>query len=138
MNDASSILRAFSIYCAAVAALWFAGGVFVAVNLLGFRDLGQQLGTDPVAVLLFGLVLTVSLLFMGTVHMAALRTPPSPIGWRLRAVVLGLDLTTLVLWPLALPLLWFWFRPAVRLHHGLGPVGEPQPDSTPTGVADAH
>jgi hypothetical protein len=143
MSDASSILRAFSVYCAAVAALWFAAGAFIAVQLFGFRSLGQQLGTDPVAVLLFGLVLVCSLLFMGTLHMAALRTPESPMGWRLRAIVLGLDLTTLVLWPLALPLLWFWFRPAVRVLHGLNEMGDDamgddEPGAAAPGVADAH
>lgn len=92
---------------------------YIITRLAGYQDLASQWAWDPVAVLLFGSVFVLASLFLSVVHIAAMATPPSPEAWKIKAIVLGLDLTTLILWPLALPLLVFWFKPDVKALHGI-------------------
>lgn len=70
---------------------------------------------------LFGALWILTMLFLALVHVAAVRTPREPWAWTIHAIVLGLDLTTLVLWPFALPLLWRWMKDDVRRWYGLPP-----------------
>jgi hypothetical protein len=128
-------LRAFRIYCSAVSAAWMCLAFYIITRLTEFRGLGATWEWDPIAVLLFGSVFVLAALFLSVVHIAAMATPPSPEAWKIKAVVLGLDLTTLILWPLALPLLVFWFKPEIKALHGItGRLDAPETaiDEAPT------
>lgn len=108
-------------YCQAMLAL------FAVVSLYGLRviatrvELAARMEVDPVAVGLFGGLLSLTLLFLAFVHFAALRTPRSPWAWKIHAIVLAIGLTTLVLWPVALPLIWFWMKPETKRFFGVDP-----------------
>lgn len=78
-----------------------------------------DLGTDPTAFGFFGVLWTLTWLFLGGVHLAARATPRSPFAWRIIAVILAIDLTTLVLWPVALPTLWYWLKQPVKRWYGV-------------------
>ncbi len=127
-------LRAFRIYCSAVSASWTCLAFYIISRLTGYQDLAAQWAWDPVAVLLFGSVFVVAAFFLSVVHIAAMATPPSPEAWKIKAIVLGLDLTTLILWPLALPLLVFWFKPDVKALHGI--TGALDAAASPSPVPD--
>lgn len=104
----------YQTYCAAVAALW-ATATFLSVGLVvGSRQVAAAWSMDPIAGLLFSLTLLCVLLFLTAVHVAGHRTAHVAGTWNIHAIVLGLDLTTLFLWPAALPLLWFWLKPETR------------------------
>ncbi len=108
------VLRWYQRYCVVVSALWFAGGAAAIVPAVSAARLATEYAVDPTALALFAWLLVAVLLFMGLIHVAALRTIRAPGMWPIHAVVLGLDLTTLVLWPAALPLLVMWLKPATR------------------------
>jgi hypothetical protein len=108
------VLRWYQRYCVVVSALWFAGGLAAIVPAVQAASIASERGFDPTAFALFAWLLVAVLLFMGLIHVAALRTIRAPGMWPIHAIVLGLDLTTLVLWPVALPLLVQWLKPATR------------------------
>lgn len=119
----------YQTYCAAVAALW-ATATFLSVGLvIGSRRVAEAWSLDPVAGLLFSLTLLFVMLFLTAVHIAGHRTAHVAGTWNIHAIVLGLDLTTLFLWPAALPLLWFWLKPETRAWYL---VGLPAPSVTAT------
>jgi len=95
------------------------------VSLFGLRIVqareqwAVRLEVDPIAVGLFGGLWTATLLFLAFVHFAALRTPRTPWAWKIHALIIGIGLTTLVLWPLAVPLLWLWLKPQTRAFFGV-------------------
>jgi hypothetical protein len=71
-------------------------------------------------------LLALTMAFLSFVRIVTLRTPHSPFYWKINAVLLGLDLSTLLLWPLALPLLYRWLQPTTRAHfHTLTAAPEP-------------
>jgi hypothetical protein len=121
---APRVIEAYRFYCGAVAGLYGAGALLGPVFLLGRVGFARDLGVDVTAFVFFALLWTVTMAFLALVHVAARATPPSPFAWRIHAIVLGLDLTTLILWPLALPLLWQWLKPDVRRYFG---ADEPRP-----------
>ena len=88
---------------------------------------------DPVAGTLFSLTLLFVMLFLTAVHIAGHRTAQVAGTWNIHAIVLGLDLTTLFLWPVALPLLWFWLKPETRAWYLLG---LPEPSMAPAITAE--
>lgn len=59
------------------------------------------------------------LAFLSLVRVVTLRTPPSPFAWRINAILLGLDLSTLILWPFALPLLVQWLKKDTKAAFGV-------------------
>lgn len=117
-------------YCQAVMALFVSasfGGVFAALR----RDaLAERLELAPEAVVIFAALWGLTCLFLAFVHFAALRTPRSPWAWKIHAVVLAMGLTTLVLWPVALPLIWAWMKPEVKRFYGAD-TPQPAPSESP-------
>lgn len=119
--DLTRLLMWHRRYLAGVAALEGTGSL-VGVWIIRSREtLAASADVDPTALGLFGALWILTLLFLAMVHVAAMRTPREPWAWTIHAVVLGLDLTTLVLWPFALPLLWRWLKDDTRAWHGLPP-----------------
>jgi hypothetical protein len=104
----------YQTYCAAVAALWATATLLSVGLVVSSRRVAEAWSMDPVAGLLFSLTLLFVMLFLTAVHIAGHRTAQVAGTWNIHAVVLGLDLTTLFLWPAALPLLWFWLKPETR------------------------
>ncbi|MCB9506848.1 MAG: hypothetical protein H6698_02280 [Myxococcales bacterium] len=103
-------------YCrvaVALAALAGAAGLFLAAQ----PDwVASSLGVAPLAARVLSALWAGVMAFLGLVHVAALMTPPSPWAWKIHAVVLGVGLTTILLWPAALPLLFYWFREDTRAY----------------------
>jgi len=117
MNAVPAAVRWYANYCrfvAAVAALAACGGAWVVV---GREDVAEALGVEPFAIAWVGGLWALTWIFFAFVHVAALKTPPAAWAWRLHTVIIGMGLTTLVLWPLALPLLYYWVKPNVRAYH---------------------
>lgn len=121
-NSTTAVPRAvtwYQRYCQAVMALFISasfGGAFAALS----RDaLAERLALTAEAVIIFGGLWALTCLFLAFVHFAALRTPRSPWAWKIHAVVLAMGLTTLVLWPVALPLIWAWMKPEVKRFYGV-------------------
>ncbi len=131
-TDLTRLLLCHRRYLAGVAALEGTASL-VGVWIVRSREtLAASADVDPTALALFGALWILTLLFLAMVHVAAIRTPREPWAWTIHAIVLGLDLTTLVLWPFALPLLWRWLKDDVRAWHGLAPRR-----NTPPADADA-
>ena len=106
-------------YCQAAIAL------FSLASLIGVRIVWSRASfaaaweVEPGIAGAFGALLTLTLAFFAFVHFAALRTPRSQWAWKIHAIVLGIGLTTLVLWPAAVPLLWYWLKPETRRFFGV-------------------
>lgn len=114
-----AVVRWYARYCQFAVAL-FAAASLVGVRVIGTRAaLAEQWGIDPTAVGMFGGLWILTLLFLAFVHFAALRTPATPWAWKIHAIVLAIGLTTLVLWPVALPLIWYWLKPETKAFFGV-------------------
>jgi hypothetical protein len=112
-----------------VAALW-ATGTILSVGLVVWSGrVAEAWSMDPIAAALFSITLLLVMLFLTAVHIAGHRTANVPGTWNIHAIVLGLDLTTLFLWPVALPLLWFWLKPETRAWY-LAELPTPPPVET--------
>lgn len=117
--DVPPVVLWYGRYCQAAVALFTVAALY-GVRIGAHRvELAGRWGVDAEVVVVFGVLWAVTLLFLAFVHYAALRTPRSPWAWKIHAVVLGIGLTTLVLWPAALPLLVYWLKPATREYFGV-------------------
>ena len=120
----------YQTYCSAVAALW-ATGTILSVGLVVWSGrVAEAWSMDPIAAILFSVTLLLVMLFLTAVHIAGQRTANVPGTWNIHAIVLGLDLTTLFLWPVALPLLWFWLKPETRAWYLAGLPTPPPVETT--------
>jgi hypothetical protein len=119
----------YQTYCAAVAALWATGTVLSVGLVVWSGRVAEAWSMDPIAAVLFSVTLLLVMLFLTAVHIAGHRTANVPGTWNIHAIVLGLDLTTLFLWPAALPLLWFWLKPETRAWYL---AGLPEPQVSPS------
>jgi hypothetical protein len=72
----------------------------------------------------FSAIWALTFVFLAVVHYAAARSPKAAYTWKIVAIILGLDLTTLVLWPFAIPVLWMWLKRDVRDWYGATPGAE--------------
>lgn len=106
-------------YCQAAISLLLLGSTFGFYAVLSRASLAESWGVEPVALAIFGSLWVLSLLFLAFVHFAALRSPRAPWAWKIHAILLGIGLTTLVLWPVALPLLWYWMKPETKHFYGV-------------------
>lgn len=106
-------------YCQAAIALFILGSTLGCYAVFARESLAVRMGVEPVALAVFGSLWMLSLLFLAFVHFAALRSPRAPWAWKIHAIVLGIGLTTLILWPVALPLLWFWMKPETKQFYGV-------------------
>ncbi len=117
-DDAPGVISWYQRYCRALVVLCcvvsLGGGYFVGNR----SELAESADLEPVFFLLFGALWSLTMLFFAFVHFAALRTPRAPWAWTLHAVILGMGVTTLALWPFALPLLYFWFKPETKTFFG--------------------
>lgn len=109
----------------------FAGWLFIVASSIGLvLALGRERWSasadlEPVALLMMGGLWSLTMWFLASVHFAALQTKQrEPWAWSLHAVVLGVGLTTLVLWPLTFPLLARWLRPETQRWFGREPFQE--------------
>jgi hypothetical protein len=102
-------------YCQAAVALFLLGSGLGVYAISARNSLAETVGVDPVAMGIFGLLWILTLNFLALVHFAALRSPRAPWAWKIHAIVLGVGMTTLVLWPVALPLMWYWMKPETKL-----------------------
>ena len=120
-----AVVRWYARYCQFALALMTVAS-FYGLKIISDRvALAERMEIDEVAVGLFGGLWILTLLFLAFVHFAALRTPRADWAWKIHAVVLGIGLTTLVLWPIALPLIWFWLKPETRRFFGVPTRGKP-------------
>jgi hypothetical protein len=113
------IVEAYRIYCSAVTWLFGLGAMLGPWFIFDRASFARDVGVDPTAFGIFGMLWLCTMLFLAFVHIAARVTPPSPFAWRIHAVVLAIGLTTVILWPLALPILWKWMKPDVRAYFGV-------------------
>jgi hypothetical protein len=114
-----AVVRWYGRYCQAALALFVAAAFISVAVLLRRESLAADWGVALPAVDVFAVLWAATMLFLGSVHYAALRTPRAPWAWKIHAVVLGVGLTTLVLWPVALPLLFQWFKPETKAFFGV-------------------
>ena len=110
----SRLLRLQALYLRFTAALFLVASVGATLAVANSAHLAASYQLDPVPLRVVFLLLALTLAFLAFVRYATLRTPVSPFSWRINAILLGLDLSTLLLWPLALPLLVYWLRPSTR------------------------
>jgi hypothetical protein len=106
-------------YCQAAVALLLSGSALGFYALWARVDLAESLEVDPSVMAVFGGLWILTLLFLAFVHFAALRSPRAPWAWKIHAIVLGVGMTTLVLWPAALPLMWYWMKPGTKQYFGV-------------------
>lgn len=143
------VLQWYSRYCAGAAALFGTalpvGILFIvkreewshAEGWLGDADLG------PEGLLLFGVLWMLTMAFLAMLHVAArVTTQRAPWAWTLHAIVQGIGLTTLVLWPFAFPILFHWLKPETQRWYGRVPLqdrrkkrGEAEPSPEPEPAA---
>jgi len=109
-------------YLLAVAALEAVVAVVGAIAVfVQAGSLAASFEVDPVLFRVFAGVWALTFVFLSAVHVAASRSPRAPYSWKIVAIILGLDLTTLVLWPFAIPVLWMWLKRDVRDWYGASP-----------------
>lgn len=106
-------------YCQAAIALFVVGSFSGLYGVVARESLAARFEVDPVAIALFSSLWLLTLLFLAFVHYAALKTPRVDWAWKIHAIVLGVGMTTLVLWPAALPLIWYWFKPETKAFYGM-------------------
>lgn len=106
-------------YLAGIALVKFLAAGLGPIFVMRRESIALELGTDPTAFGFFGVLWTMTWLFLGGVHLVARSTPRSPFAWRIIAVILAIDLTTLVLWPAALPMLWYWLKTPAKEWYGV-------------------
>jgi len=112
------VVRWYRRYCAVVASAYaFAslasGGIFQ-----GRTRLAEATDQAPSVFIVFAVLWALVMLFLALVHVAALLTPRAPYAWKVHAVIIGLGMTTLVLWPISMPLLYFWLKRETRVWFG--------------------
>lgn len=81
-------------------------------------DLAISMNAEVKVVYVFAMMWTLTMAFLSFVHAAAARLPVAPWAWAVQGILFGLGLTTLVLWPFALPLLLFWLKKDTQAHFG--------------------
>lgn len=118
-----SVTKWLRVYCRLVSAICLVGALSGVWIIRNREALAVQMDGAAVAVGVLGVLLSFILIFLSLVHLAVATAPRAPWAWAITAVVLGLDLTTLVLWPFALPLLWMWLKQDVPIAYGRPPRG---------------
>lgn len=123
------VIAWFRRYCLAVASIYLliaSGGAYL---LSRHREMAESAGMEADQMLVFSGLLTLTMVFLAFVHGAASRLPRAPWAWQIGAVVVGLDLTTLVLWPLALPVIWLWMKQDTQVWFGRLQRVEPEAET---------
>lgn len=121
--DAAKTVRAFFFYCRASVSIFAflatAGAVWI------WKPVGDALvGAPPEFRYMVITLWILTWAFLAMVHIAALRTPIRPWAWSIFLVILVIGMTTLVLWPFALPLAWYWLKPETQQFFGRTPFQE--------------
>ena len=121
-TEPPAVLEWYSKYCR------FAAALFAAASLVGVyiarqnEQLAVSADLEPMALILLGVLWTLTMLFLAFVHVAAFQTRQrEPWAWALHAVVISIGLTTLILWPLTFPLLAKWLKPDTQRWFGREP-----------------
>ena len=120
---APDVIAWYARYCAGAAAL-FGAAIPLGVLFIVKRDAwAERADLEPVALLLFGALWMLTMAFLSMLHVAARVTRQrEPWAWTLHAIVQGIGLTTLVLWPFTLPLLYRWLKPETQRWFGRTPL----------------
>lgn len=109
-------------YLLAVAALELVVAIVGAVLIvLRAGSFAASFEVEPTLFFGFSAIWALTFVFLAVVHYAASKSPRAPYTWKIVAIILGLDLTTLVLWPFAIPVLWMWLKSDVRAWYGATP-----------------
>jgi hypothetical protein len=125
LDDAPPVIARYFAYCRLAATLFMASSALGLVLVLGRERWAASADLEPVALLLLGILWTMTMWFLASVHWAALQTRQrQPWAWSLHAVVIGVGLTTLILWPLTFPLLARWLKPETQRWFGRVPFQE--------------
>lgn len=120
-----AVIARYFAYCRFAATLFMASSAVGLVLILGRNRWAASADLEPVALLLLGVLWTMTMWFLASVHWAALQTrQQAPWAWALHAVVIGVGLTTLILWPLTFPLLARWLQPETQRWFGRVPFQE--------------
>lgn len=106
-------------YCQAAIALLLLGSLFGLYAVFAREELAVTLGVEMAVMGVFGLLWSLTLLFLAFVHFAALRSPRAPWAWKIHAILIGIGMTTLVLWPVALPMMWYWMKADTKRFFGV-------------------
>lgn len=124
-HTAPAAVAWYTRYCRFAGWLFFVASSIGVVIGLGREHWAEAADLEPIALLLMGVLWTLTMWFLASVHFAALQTKQrTPWAWSLHAVVLGVGLTTLILWPLTFPLMARWLKPETQRWFGRVPFQE--------------